>query len=85
MASIEEIIIELRSLPPERMDEVAGIIHAISQAGRGESTPRSGVPAYIVENAVQHGWPAELFTDLIGGLPELERAAQPSAEPRADL
>jgi hypothetical protein len=39
----------------------------------------------VVDEAVQHGWPAELFTDLIGSLPELERSAQPPVENRASL
>jgi hypothetical protein len=39
----------------------------------------------MVDVAVQHGWPAELFTELIGSLPELERSAQPPAENRANL
>jgi hypothetical protein len=39
----------------------------------------------VVAEAVQHGWPALLFTELIGSLPDLERAAQPSVENRSDL
>ena len=43
------------------------------------------VPAHVVDEAVQHGWPAELFTKLIGSLPELERSAQPPVENRVNL
>jgi len=43
------------------------------------------VPARVVDEAVQHGWPAALFTELIGSLPELERPAQPPVENRANL
>jgi len=43
------------------------------------------VPAYVVDEAVQHGWPAELLTELIGSLPELERSAQPLVEDRTNL
>jgi hypothetical protein len=43
------------------------------------------VPARLVDEAVQNGWPAELFTELIGSLPELERSAQPPVEDRASL
>jgi hypothetical protein len=85
MASIEEIIVELKSLPQEQVDEVARIIHALSQTKRGESSLCSGVPAHVIDNAVQHGWPAELFTELIGSLPDLERAAQPPVERRSRL
>lgn len=85
MASIEEVIIELKRLTPEQMDEVARIIRSLSQTGHGEHPLRSGVPSHVIDNAVQHGWPAELFTELIGSLPKLERATQPPLERRADL
>jgi hypothetical protein len=85
MASIEEVIIELKGLTPEQMDEVARIIRALSQTGHREYALRSGVPAHVVDNAVRHGWPAELFTEIIGSLPKLERATQPPLERRTDL
>jgi hypothetical protein len=81
MASMEEVITELRKLRPEQVEEVARIIHNLSQTGREEAP----LPAHIVDEAVRHGWPTELFTDLIGSLPELERSAQPAVEHRADL
>jgi hypothetical protein len=64
---------------------VARIIHDLSQTGRGEAPLRPAVPAYVVDEAVQHGWPAELLTELIGSLPELERSAQPLVEDRTNL
>jgi hypothetical protein len=67
------------------VDEVARIIHDLSQAGCGEAPLHPAVAARMVDVAVQHGWPAELFTELIGSLPELERSAQPPAENRATL
>jgi len=85
MASVEEVISELKRLRPEQVDEVARIIHDLSQSGCGEAPPHAGVPACVVDEAVQHGWPAELFTELIGSLPELERSAQPPVENRANL
>ena len=87
MASVEEVITELRRLRPEQVDEVARIIHEISKTKSGcrEAPPGSAVPASVVNEAVQHGWPAELFTELIGSLPELERSAQPPVENRTDL
>jgi hypothetical protein len=81
MASMEEIITELRRLRPDQVDEVARIIHNLSQTGHEEAA----LPAHIVDEAVRHGWPTELFTDLIGSLPELERAAQPAVENRTEL
>jgi hypothetical protein len=83
MASVEQVISELRRLRPEQVDEVARIIHHFSQTAGGEAPPV--VPARLVDEAVQHGWPAELFTELIGSLPELERSAQPPVEDRASL
>ena len=43
------------------------------------------IPASVVDEAVQHGWPADLFMELIGSLPDLERAIQPPVENRPDL
>jgi hypothetical protein len=85
MASVEEVITELKRLRPEQVDEVARIIHDLSQGGCGEAPLHAAVPARVVDEAVQHGWPAELFTELIGSLPELERSAQPPVENRASL
>jgi hypothetical protein len=85
MASVEEVITELKRLRPEQVDEVARIVHDLSQAGCVEVPLHAAVPARVVDEAVQHGWPAELFTELIGSLPELERSAQPPVENRASL
>ena len=85
MASMEEVITELKRLRPEQVDEVARIIHDLSQTGCGEAPLRAAVPARVVDQAVQHGWTAELFTKLIGSLPEFERSAQPPVENRANL
>jgi hypothetical protein len=85
MASVEEVITELKRLRPEQVDKVARIIHDLSQTGCGEVPLHAAVPARLVDEAVLHGWPAELFVELIGRLPELERSAQPAAENRADL
>ena len=85
MASVEEVISQLKRLRPEQVDEVARIIHDLSQSGCGEAPLHPAVPARVVDEAVQHGWPAKLFTELIGSLPELERSAQPPVENRASL
>jgi hypothetical protein len=85
MASMDEVITELKRLRPEQVDEVARIIHDLSQTGCGEAPLQAAVPARVVDEAVQHGWPAELFTELIGSLPELERTAQPPVENRTNL
>ena len=85
MASVEEVITQLKRLRPEQVDEVARIIHDLSQTGCGGAPLDPAVPARLVDEAVLHGWPAELFVELIGSLPELERSAQPAVENRADL
>jgi hypothetical protein len=83
MVSIEEVIAELKRLSPEQVQEVARTIHGLSRA-EGPAAPRpSAVPAYVTADAVKNGWPAQLFTDVIGSLPDLERAAQPPPEYRA--
>jgi hypothetical protein len=84
MASIEELITEIKRLTPEQVDEAARIIRGLSRA-ESLGALRAAVPASVVAEAVQHGWPALLFTELIGSLPDLERAAQPPVENRTDL
>jgi hypothetical protein len=85
MASVEEVITELKRLRPEQVDEVARIIRALSQTGSGDALLHPAVPAHVVDEAVQHGWPPELFTQMIGSLPEFERPAQPPIENRTNL
>ena len=85
MSSMEEVITELRRLRPEQVDEVARNIHDFPQTGRGDAVSRPAIPAHVVDAAVRHGWPTELFTNLIGSLPDLERPAQPAVDNRADL
>jgi hypothetical protein len=84
MTSIEELITEIKRLSPEQVDEAARIIRGLSLADR-PAAHSPAVPADVVKEAVQHGWPAHLFTELIGSLPDLERAGQPPVENRSDL
>jgi hypothetical protein len=69
MASVDEVIRELKKPRPEQIDEVARVVRDLSRAGCNTE------PASLVEEAVEHGWPPELFTRLIGSMPELERSA----------
>ena len=85
MASMEEVITQLKRLRPDQVDEVARVIHDLSQTGCGGAPQRAAVPTRVVDEAVHNGWPAKLFTELIGSLPELERSAQPPVENRANL
>jgi hypothetical protein len=84
MVSIEELIAEIKRLTPEQVDEATQIIRGLSRA-ESPGARQAAVPASVVAEAVQHGWPALLFTELIRSLPDLERAAQPPVENRADL
>ena len=81
MTSIEELLTEIKRLTPEQVDEVARIIQGLSRT-ESPVALRPAVPTTVVAEAVQHGWPARLFTELIGSLPDLERAAQPPVENR---
>lgn len=85
MASIDELITEIKRLTPEQVNEVARIIQGFSHAEIGVSPRQSAVPTCVVDEAVQHGWPTLLFTALIGSLPDLERPAQPAVENRSNL
>jgi len=85
MVSIEEVIMELKRLSPEQVDQVAQIIRGLARADFPEAPRSPAIPAEVVDEAVQHGWPMQLFTELIGALPNLERAHQPPVENRANL
>jgi hypothetical protein len=84
MASLQEVITELKRLRPEQVDEVARIVHDLSQDACHEAPVDRSVPANVVDDAVRNGWPPELFTGLIGSIPDLERPAQPPARGPAD-
>jgi len=85
MPSIEELITEIKRLTPEQVDEVVRVVQRLSRTESAVAPRPPTVPAYVVDEAVRHGWPAGLFTELIGSLPDLERAAQPPVEDRPDL
>lgn len=85
MASIEEVIMELKRLSPEQVDQVARLIRGLARADPPEAPRSSAIPAEVVDGAVQHGWSMQLFTELIGALPNLERADQPPVENRTNL
>jgi hypothetical protein len=81
MTSIEELVTEIKRLTPAQVDELARIIRGFSRA-ESPVPLLPAVPASVVAEAVQHGWPTLLFTELIGSLPDLERATQPPVEKR---
>jgi len=85
MVSIEEVITQLKKLTPEQVDEVARIIHGLSCAERPAAPQYSDIPAQLIDEALQHGWPAQLFAEAIGSLPDLVRAPQPLVEDRTNL
>jgi hypothetical protein len=85
MPSIDELITEIKRLTPGQLDEVARMVQRLSRTEIAGAPRSPAVPTSVVDEAVSHGWPDRLFTELIGSLPDLERAAQPSAEDRADL
>ena len=57
MVSIEEVITQLKRLTPEQVDEVARIIHGLSCVERPDAPRHSALPALVIDEAVQHGWP----------------------------
>ncbi len=85
MVSLDEVMAELKKLRPEQVDEVARMIRVLAQEQREDAPLQPAVSAGLVDTAVQHGWPAELFRELIGSLPDLERTTQPPAERRTNL
>ena len=83
--SIEELVKDLQRLTPQQIEHVARIVHGFALRGgpQKELATRVAIPSSIVDEAIRHRWPPELFTELIGSLPELERAPQPAYEVRA--
>lgn len=87
MVSIEQLVQELKSLTPEQLQQVARVVHEFSQSDdqQRRSQAQGKVPQPVVDEAVLHGWPRELFAELIGSLPEMERAPQPAYRIRETL
>ena len=87
MVSIEELVQDLRGLTPEQLQQVARVVHEFSQRDEGQrkSQAQGSMPQTIVDQAVLRGWPRELFAELIGSLPEIEREPQPTYNARESL
>ena len=66
MASMEEVITQLKRLRPEQVDEVARIVHDLSQTGGGEVPLRPAVPARVVDEARGGASDRRLGGDPIG-------------------
>ena len=82
--SIEELVRDLKRLTPEQLDQVVTVVHGFSRdrGTQSDLPPRVAIPQTIVDDAVNHSWPRELFTEILGSLPELERAPQPGYDVR---
>jgi hypothetical protein len=89
MVSVERVIAELKELTPDQLDRVAQVVHELA-ADRSHTRPEpqcdARVPESIVAEAVRNGWPADLFTEVIGQVDEdFSRPPQLPAEPRPSL
>ena len=85
MASVDDVIVELRKLTPEQVDEVARVIEEFSHTPALAPESRYRVPDEIVEKAVRNGWPTTFFEEVVGSIPDLERPAQPPLQERPRL
>jgi len=87
MTSVEELVQNLKSLTPEQLEQVARVVYGFSLHNEqgNESQAQKKMPQSIIDEAVLHGWPRELFTTIIGGLPEMERPPQPDYTVREAL
>jgi hypothetical protein len=76
MESVEDLVAELKALTPDQLDRVSRIIHELARGADLVGTcdagmiPQSAIPPSVLEQAVQNGWPATLFTDVIGQVPD---------------
>ncbi len=81
--SVEELIEDLKALTPEQLEQVASMVRGFSQTpSPSTSEAPVPIPQFIVDQAVLHNWPKELFSELIGSLPDIERPAQPPYDVR---
>ncbi|MGI8746484.1 MAG: hypothetical protein ACR2NN_28675 [Bryobacteraceae bacterium] len=71
MASVENLVAELKALTPDQLERVAQIVHELSAESRPpEHASPSVVSNSVLEQAIQNGWPPTLFTDVIGHIDE---------------
>ena len=75
MESVEDLVVELKALTPDQLDQVARIVRALSGGRHGAADSEdpavaSPVPQAVVQQAIRNGWPASLFTDVIGKIGE---------------
>ena len=89
MVSVESVIAELKELTSDQSDRVAQIVHELA-AARGHTRLERQCDARVTESvvaeAVRNGWPADLFTEVIGRVDEdFARPPQLPAEPRPSL
>jgi hypothetical protein len=73
MVSVESVIAELKELTHDQLERVAQVVHEL--AGERNLIPperqsEARVPESVIVEAVKNGWPAELFTDVIGRVSE---------------
>ena len=89
MASVESVIAELKELTPDQLDRVAQVLHELAverKHTRRDPQYEAPVPESIVAAAVKNGWPADLFTEVIGQVGEdFTRPPQLPSEPRPSL
>ena len=87
MASVENLVAELKALTPDQLERVAQVVHELSAESRPSG--RSSSSAFsnsLLEQAIQNGWPPKLFTDVIGHIDEdFERPPQLPYEVRPAL
>jgi hypothetical protein len=89
MVSIESVIAELKELTSDQLERVAQVVHELTAERSHTETERQcdvRVPESIVAEAVKNGWPADLFTVVIGRVDEnFARPPQLPSEPRPSL
>ena len=71
MASVENLVAELKALTPDQLERVARIVRELSAESRPpERSSSSVVSNSVLEQAIRNGWPPAPFIDLIGHIDE---------------
>ncbi len=89
MPSVEALVVQLKELTPDQLERVARIIHKLSAKNSQQSMERQGrcgVSGSVLKQAIENGWPVELFTQIIGNIEsDFQRPTQPAYEVRPPL
>lgn len=86
MASVEDLIAELKALTPDQLERLGRTIRELIENSHAPRFSPTVISSSVLEQAIQNGWPRTLFTDVIGHIDEdFERQPEIPSEDRPAL